>query len=140
MVRVKYDLPKAVTDANPAAPAAIRKEVGQRIYRAMIKRGWSQAELARQSGMARNNVSTYIRGAKMPTRESAEKLARALGVHVNELVPSAATGELDEVISGPAFAMTEVAPGVVMLRINRRARLATAVQIADLLQRDDVAD
>lgn len=45
-----------------------------------LKGGWSQAELARQSGVDKGLISDYELGIRVPTRRNLERLAAAAGV------------------------------------------------------------
>jgi len=55
-------------DAADAPREISREEFGRRVYRKMLAKGWSQAELGRQSGIHRESISGYIRGNHWPTR------------------------------------------------------------------------
>ena len=55
-------------------------------YRAKSKRGWSQYDLAIESGVSRSYISEILIGRKQPRALVAKALADALEVDVNELV------------------------------------------------------
>ena len=55
--------------------------------------GISQEELAHRAGLHRTYVSDLERGARNPSIESIEKLARALDVSVAKLFENADSGE-----------------------------------------------
>ncbi|MFC7526262.1 helix-turn-helix domain-containing protein [Parapedobacter sp. GCM10030251] len=69
-------------------------ETGNIIQALRKDRGWSQGELATESGVSREMIGKYERGDAVPSIEAAKKLARALGVTLDYL-----GGEAD----GPAF-------------------------------------
>lgn len=50
-------------------------------------RGITQAELARLTGLARSHVCNLERNANTPTLDTAVRLARALGLCLDDLVP-----------------------------------------------------
>jgi len=52
----------------------------------MNKKGLSQAELHRKSGVSQSQISDIISGEKSPTLRTMEKLAVALGVTVGQLI------------------------------------------------------
>lgn len=75
-------------DAMPFAPKQLSKqEFGRRVYQLMIAKGWRQSDLARHSGVPKDSISTYIRGKVLTTPVSVSKLAEALGVSPEKLMP-----------------------------------------------------
>jgi transcriptional regulator with XRE-family HTH domain len=50
-------------------------------------KGWSKAELARQSGVSESNIGRIEEGAVDPNIVRARALARALGVTIDALFP-----------------------------------------------------
>jgi transcriptional regulator with XRE-family HTH domain len=61
--------------------------VGQEIKRLREARGWIQARLAVEAGMAPSAVNQIENGKRSPSANSLNKLAGALGVEVRELFP-----------------------------------------------------
>ena len=53
------------------------------------EKGFTQVQLAKESGLTARMIQMYERGTSKPRFESAEKLAKALGVPVNELLGDA---------------------------------------------------
>ena len=64
----------------------IRRQVGRNVKRIRKERGWSQEELAFESGLHRTYISGIERGARNPTVFILERIAATLGVSVAELV------------------------------------------------------
>lgn len=64
----------------------IRRQVGRNLKRFRKERGWSQEELAFESGLHRTYISGIERGARNPTIVILARLAEALRVRVDELV------------------------------------------------------
>lgn len=60
-----------------------------------LRRGWSQAELARRAGLSRAGVSAAETGRLVPSTVAALALARALGVRVEELFALGAGGHAE---------------------------------------------
>lgn len=58
----------------------IRRQLGLNVREIRDKRGWSQEELAFESGLHRTYISGIERGARNPTVLVLEQLASALGV------------------------------------------------------------
>ncbi|NKB59585.1 MAG: helix-turn-helix domain-containing protein [Alphaproteobacteria bacterium] len=64
----------------------IRKQVGINLRRLRLEKGWSQEDMAFESGLHRTYVSGIERGVRNPTLLILEKLATTLGVAPAELV------------------------------------------------------
>lgn len=62
-----------------------RKEIGFNIYRAMIKYGVDQTELAYRIGVSQGTVSKYTDGLITPSSYKLNRIAEALGCNINEL-------------------------------------------------------
>lgn len=59
--------------------------IGERITRQRIYWGFDQKELARRTGIAQGLISHYENDKRMPGIHNAIKIAKALGVTVEEL-------------------------------------------------------
>lgn len=127
-----------LNDANPTtgfAPKHIsNKEFGQRVYRLMIAKGWNQAELSRRAGLTRDSISTYIRGLTYPSAVSVSKLASALGVDTEQLMPNHIEHAIEK--DDPSFEMkiSTVDHGRAWVRLNRLLPTSVAVQIVTLIE------
>ena len=64
----------------------IRQQVGRNLKRIRKERGWSQEELAFESGLHRTYISGIERGARNPTIVILARLAETLRVTVDQLV------------------------------------------------------
>jgi transcriptional regulator with XRE-family HTH domain len=69
----------------------MRRRVGLNLKRERSIKGWSQEELADQSGLHRTYISGLERGLRNPTVVVLGKLATALGVPVGKLVDEPAS-------------------------------------------------
>lgn len=155
-VMVARKLRTHVSIGDSPIPSSLRpkhltkQEFGKRVYELMVKKGWSQSDLARASenyvkrkpsasALSRDNVSTYVRGASLPQPDKLETLAAVLDTTPIELLPNYIESAIDE--DHPAFEMkvSSSAPGVAWLRVNRLVRTTTATEIAQLLEKDDAA-
>lgn len=115
-----------LNDIQPAKALFARK-----LYQAMMRKGWSQSELARHADLPRDAVSVYIRAKSLPTPLSLRKLAKALDVDPDELLPPQAMIERDRI---PVFEIKATEePNTVLLRVNQEVPLATALKIAEML-------
>jgi transcriptional regulator with XRE-family HTH domain len=66
----------------------IRRLVGLNVQRLRREKGWSQEDLAFESGLHRTYVSGIERGKRNPTVVILARLAKALGTDAAELVCS----------------------------------------------------
>jgi transcriptional regulator with XRE-family HTH domain len=64
----------------------IRRQVGTNVKRFRKDKGWSQEDLAFESGFHRTYISGIERGARNPTVVVIEKLAKALDVKPGRLL------------------------------------------------------
>lgn len=130
---------------TPTTPALLPKhlskqEFGRRLYNLMLAKGWHQSELARQSGLPRDRISTYVRGAAMPSPQNVQALAAALGVEADAIMPNHVMSAIDEDVPALEIKSSPATPGKAWLRVNRLVLMATAVKIAELLEQDHAAD
>ena len=115
-----------------------KQQFGRRLYQLMLARGWNQSELARQAGLPRDSISTYVRGVALPTPKSLQALSKALDMLPAEVLPNAIEAAVDE--DHPSFEMkvSPSAPSTAWLRVNRLVSLSTATKIAELIESDHV--
>jgi transcriptional regulator with XRE-family HTH domain len=64
---------------------AARKALGRRVRELRQKRGWSQEELANESGLARSFTGAIERGEKDLRLSTLLKLAGTFGIRVDQL-------------------------------------------------------
>lgn len=67
----------------------IRKQVGLNVQRLRRELGWSQEDLALESGLHRTYISGIERGVRNPTVLVLQKMADTLGVDAAELLVAA---------------------------------------------------
>lgn len=122
------------------APKHISKqEFGRRIYRELMARGWNQSELARQTGLPRDSVSTYVRGVSLPTPKSLQKLADAFGTTPADLLPNSIEAAIEEDVPSLEMKVSVSAPSTAWLRVNRLVSLSTAARVIELVEADALA-
>jgi transcriptional regulator with XRE-family HTH domain len=66
----------------------IRRQVGANVRRFRKQRGWSQEELAFESGLHRTYISGVERGVRNPTVLVVQEIAAVLGVPAAKLLES----------------------------------------------------
>jgi transcriptional regulator with XRE-family HTH domain len=114
------------------------QQFGKRLYRLMLKKGWTQSELSRQADLPRDSISRYIRGRSEPNPQSLQNLATALDVKPDDLLPGFKAPNFEDV---PVFEMKQIStPGIVRLRMDRLVTLSAAARIADILANDAIAE
>lgn len=64
----------------------IQQILGLNLKRLRTSRGWSQEEFAFEAGLHRTYVSDIERGARNPTIEILDRLAKPLGVTAADLI------------------------------------------------------
>jgi transcriptional regulator with XRE-family HTH domain len=133
-----------LSDRTPAAYSDLetprhlsKQEFGRRIYRIMTEKGLRQSELARRADLPRNNVSSYVRGLSYPSRMSLVKLAKALGVEPDILLPNYNESAIrSEETPDLALRSSMAEPGMSWLVVNRQVSTAIGVEILGLLEKD----
>lgn len=60
----------------------VASEMGQRIFEARVKCGWSQERLARKIGTQQPSIARIERGAVVPTLPMLQKIANALKINL----------------------------------------------------------
>ena len=74
------------------------QQLGKRIRRARQMRGMTQSELADAAGVGANYVPRIERGEMVPSVEAAWRVARALGVSLDELCGPVPVRRADNVV------------------------------------------
>lgn len=139
-VRTYIDAQDAPTDEALRPKHLTKQEFGQRVYKLMIRKGWNQSELARQAGIARDSVSTYVRGISLPEPLNLERLAKALGVSATELLPNATEAAIDEDVPSLELKISHLNSQRAWLRVNRLVSTAAALKIVEILNADKISD
>lgn len=125
-------------ETNQLTPRALTKqEFGRRLQNLLLTKEWNQSDLSRATGLGRDSVSTYINGKTFPTPLGLKKLAEALGVQPDELLPNSMMNAMDD--EHPAIELKQAAghTGKAWLRINRAMSFSAAAKIVDIINQDD---
>lgn len=127
----------ASTDgADDKVRVLTKQEFGRRLYQLMLAKGWRQADLHRAAGLPKDSISSYVRGRTFPTHMSAQKLAKALGVAVEEILPNHMAGAIAQ--DEPEFELkvSQSDPRRAWLRINKAVSFSVGARIAQMLEED----
>jgi transcriptional regulator with XRE-family HTH domain len=109
-----------------------KQEFGRRLHKIMLEKGFHHAELARRADLPRNNISTYINGRSYPTEQSLAKLAKALGVSAEDILPNRTELAIrGEAIPDVSMKSSIADPGKSWLIINRLVSTKLAAEIND---------
>ena len=116
--------------------ALTRQEFGRRLFKLLNDRGLTQSELARQAGIGRDSISTYVNAITFPTPKNLRAMAEVLGVEPQELMPNEIMSAFDN--EHPALELKQAAghPDKAWLRVNRMMSFSTAARIVDLIEED----
>lgn len=117
-----------------------RTALAKRLVDLLLKKGWSQSDLARRAGVGRDVVNKYVNGRALPTPANAKALADALGVEVVALLhgPSAQPPvKVNPKEETPPVAMRSLGDGRAHLQIDMVVPFDLAIQILGLLPRAD---
>lgn len=138
-------MPKYATQPKPATnksqePDAlsnrhlVKAEFAKRLYAKIADKGWTQSEFARNCDLARDAISTYVRGRSIPSPQALEKMASVLNVRPEELLPNYYEQAQNKV--EPTFELRDVPneEGYMWIRLNMRLPKKLAMQIFMLAQ------
>lgn len=141
-------MPKYVTQPKPAPAKAqqpeamsnrhlVKAEFAKRLYSKIAERGWTQSEFARNCDLARDAISTYVRGRSMPSPQALEKMAGVLNVRPEELLPN--YYESAQSRQESTFELRDVPneEGYMWLKLNMRLPKKVAMQIFMMAQEHD---
>jgi transcriptional regulator with XRE-family HTH domain len=126
--------------APSASPALEPKELGKlefgrRLMQLTLEKGWNQSDLARAAGLGRDAISTYVRGRSFPEPRSLKRIADALGLSTEQLLPNIVAMAMDADTS-PMLEIKQAAghPDKVFLRINQMVSLQQAAAIFNIIK------
>lgn len=140
-VKARVALPTSDDLKGALVPRELtRQEFGRRLFQLMTDKDWSQSELGRQADVGRDAISTYVNGKTFPTPRNLRRLAKALGVSEEELLPNQFKKALEDEF--PALEIKAAAghPDKAWLRINRAVPFSVAAKIAQIINEADEAD
>lgn len=112
----------------------VRKEFSTRLRRALHIKRWKQIDLAREAKIGRDSVNSYVRGRMLPSPDKLDKIAKALRMEPQELMPSH-TETLAERDNPPLeIRQTTDGSGMVWIKVNQQVTLDQASKIFDVLK------
>ena len=128
--------------STAASRAEAKKQFGRTLQRYMAEKGWNQSVLARRAGLGRDAISTYVRGISFPEPHNLHKIAVALGLEIETLLPGASTTAVAVPGDVSAFEMRQLdsAGERFLIHFRRIVGKDTAAEIMRLLANDDTDD
>jgi transcriptional regulator with XRE-family HTH domain len=111
-----------------------KEEFGEKLRHYMNQRGWNQSDLARESDLRRDAISTYVRGKVWPDPSNLRKLADALQVAPNDLIKGMSEASNNSPSNSPMVEIKQTGENEIFLRINRSVSLDQAAQILAILK------
>lgn len=127
----------SMTGSKLAPKHLTKEEFARRLYNQMLSKGWSQSEFARRADLPRDSISNYMRGQSLPTPQNLKKLAVALDVDSDALLPNHIETAIAQDAPDMEMKTSPGAPGKAWLRVNRLVTTGTALKVIELLNDDD---
>lgn len=137
---VRTHIGDSQTDPDLRPKHLTKQEFGKRLYKLMVAKGWHQSELARRADIARDSISTYVRGVSLPEPDNLDRLAKALDVDPVSLLPNHIEAAIDNDIPSMEIKVSSSDPTVAWLRVNRLVSTATCLKVVELLGADALPD
>lgn len=66
------------------------KDILAEITRLRLQRGWSEYDLAKNSGLTQSTISTWYRKNQTPTIQTLDKVCRGFGITLSQFLTKAA--------------------------------------------------
>lgn len=112
----------------------VRKEFASRLQRVLRQKNWKQIDLARAAKIGRDSVNSYIRGRMLPSADKLEKIAKALRMEVQELMPSHVETLAERDNPPLEIRQSSDGSGKVWIKVNQQVTLDQASKIFDVLK------
>lgn len=93
-----------------------RASQGRIIQAELRKKGWTQSDLARATGLPRYTISRAVRGENVLSAKLVEKLAKAFGISPDDIVRGSDRSSLDDMPTG--VHTTHLSNGEYWIRMN----------------------
>jgi transcriptional regulator with XRE-family HTH domain len=136
------------TGRAPSVKTLELQNFARRLHTLLAQGGMSQSDLARaiwgpgtdprgyNVAKNRDRIVHYLRGRSLPNPENLRKMAEALGVTPEELMPPTSAAVDDE---NPAVSISMVGghPGRAHLVVNKLVSMKLALQIGELLNQEE---
>lgn len=138
-------MPKYTTKPRPLPQESIeinnrqssKEEFAKRLYEGLTKKGWTQSQLARYSGLNRDAVSTYVRARSLPSPENLAKMAKVLDMKPEDLLPNYFETAVAEQPAKIELRQAHGEDGQMWLKVNMRLPKATAIKVFMLINETD---
>lgn len=132
-------MPRTTNTGTVLPPDASTLAFAQKLRRAIVERGWTQADLGRratehmaQGTISRNSISRYVSGKELPGDNRLSAIASALGMKPEELIDLGANRISSRM--GAKVSVEDLGNGMTWVRINQEVPWAAALKILDILK------
>lgn len=112
---------------------ADKKAFAKRLGNLIHGRGIRQAELARRSELAPHLISSYMLGKAVPGKVNLIKIARALNVSADELLPEPTEDDAFASTAPISLVVSRTDPTMATLRVNMQVRTDVGSEIIKML-------
>ena len=113
-----------------------KQQFGNRVYQLMLGKGWKQSDLARRADLTRDSVSKYVLGRSLPSPLNLKKLAAALDVEPEALLPNYVESAIEADNPLMEMKVSHNDPNIAWLRVNRLVTTSTAMEVLGILAND----
>jgi transcriptional regulator with XRE-family HTH domain len=116
----------------------MREDFARNLHRALQKRGWMQTELSRHTGIGRDSISHYLAGRNMPGPVNAKRIADALQVPLDQMMPWISS----DPVAGdtPEMETKHMPGGRTFISVNKVVGADTALKIITLIRDDEISN
>lgn len=77
---------RCLPDSNDITEAQFRLEFSKRLYKMLERKHITQLELSRRTGISMITINKYVNRKATPSFHNADKIARALGCNMDNLI------------------------------------------------------
>ena len=125
------------------------ESIGTKIHRELLKRGWTQSDLARHlwpgetiidsrgytAPKGRDRVSAWLADKQTPSAPALRRIAEVLEMDVNSLVPNALASVKEKEEPSLSINILAGAPDRAWVKINRLLPFKAALEIAAIIEK-----
>lgn len=129
--------------------AKAAESLGTKIHKELLKRNWSQSDLARHlwpgetiidsrgytAPKGRDRVSAWLADKQVPQPAMLRRIAEVLSFELDELSPNALASPREKATPSLSITTLASAPDRVLLQVNKLLPLKAALEIAAIVEK-----
>lgn len=131
--KARHSIEPSAGEDIPTTRDMAKQEFGRKLLALLQEKGWNQSDLARAADMGRDNISCYVRGRTLPDPKSLAKVAKALGVKPQDLLPYSLVQTAETEVPAMEIRQIQGHPDRIMVRLNKIMTLKQAAAIFDIV-------